>query len=201
LQGGSITTQSLRADGGNIAIASTGSLLRLRGGQITTSVDSDVGAGGNITLGTHAHPLTFVLLSNSAIQADAFGGPGGNISIFADVYLVSDSTVSASSALSTPGTIGVEARVTDLSGSLAQLPADVLQAAALLRASCAARVREGQASSLVVAGREGVPPAPDGLLWSPLAALAEPDLARDAQRDSEPLPRFTPMWLSFDCAR
>jgi hypothetical protein len=52
--------------------------------------------------------------------------------------------VDASSALSTPGTIGVEARITDLSGSLAQLPEDTLQAATLLRASCAARVSEAR---------------------------------------------------------
>jgi hypothetical protein len=202
MDGGSITTASLRADGGNIAITSTGSLLHLSQSQITTSVDSDVGAGGNIALGSHAHPLSFVVLFDSAVQANAFGGPGGNIGIFADVYLTSGSVVSASSALSTPGTIGVEARITDLSGSLAQLPDDALQAAALLRASCAARISEGQASSLVVAAREGVPPEPEGLLWSPLgAALAEHDLTRGAQHDGEVFPRFTPMWLSSNCAR
>jgi hypothetical protein len=200
--GGSIATASLFADGGNIVITSTGSLLHLSGGQITTSVQSGVGGGGNITLGSHAHPIGFVVLFNGAVLANAFGGPGGNIGIFADVYLTSGTLVDASSALSTPGTIGVEARITDLSGSLAQLPEDTLQAATLLRASCAARVSEGQASSLVVAGREGVPPEPEGLLWSPLGAgLAEHDLSRGAERDSELFPRFMPIWLSSNCAR
>ena len=45
------------------------------------------------------------------------------------------------------------------------------KAAALLRASCAARLAEGKTSSLVVAGREGVPLEPGGLMPS---ALMEP---------------------------
>jgi hypothetical protein len=85
--------------------------------------------------------------------------------------------LSASSALAAPGVIAVQAQVTDVSGTLVQLPESILQAAALLRASCTARLAEGKASSLVVAGREGVPPAPDGLLWSPIPDLGGPALS------------------------
>jgi large exoprotein involved in heme utilization and adhesion len=201
MQSSSITTESLLADGGNIAITSTGSLLHLTDSQITTSVRSGAGAGGNISLGSELHPLGFVVLANSAVRADAFGGPGGNIGIFADVYLTGGSLVSASSALNEPGRINVEARITDLSGSLVQLPENVLQAAALLRASCAARV-EGKASSLVVAGREGVPPEPDGLLWSPLGvALADVDVMQDEDHEAELFPRFAGVWLGSNCTR
>jgi len=169
MQGGSaITTTSLLADGGNISITSTGSTLTLFDSQVTTSVQSGVGQGGNIALGSGLHPLDFLIMSDGQIRADAFGGPGGNIRIFADTFLTSGSIISASSQLSAPGTIAVQSQFTDLSSALVQLPADVLQATALLRASCATRLAEGKSSSLVVAGREGVPPEPDGLLASPL---------------------------------
>jgi large exoprotein involved in heme utilization and adhesion len=171
MDGSSITTSSTLADGGNIVITSTGSILDLSDSQITTSVQSGVGGGGNITLGTVDHPIGFIVLDNGQIHADAFGGPGGNINIFADTMLSStpiQTAVTASSALSTPGTINVVAVATDVSGSLPELAANTQEAAALLRASCAARLAEGKTSSLVVAGREGVPLEPGGLMPSGL---------------------------------
>ena len=170
MQNGSITTESTLADGGNISITTTGSLVRLTDSQITTSVQSGVGSGGNITIGSE-----FVLLNNSEIRADAFGGPGGNITIVADTFLRSNSLVSASSALSTPGTIAIEATFTDVTGSVAQLPETPLQATELLRASCAARFAGGKASSLVLGGRDGLPLQPGGLLPSPLYVASEAD--------------------------
>jgi filamentous hemagglutinin family protein len=169
--GASISTDSSLADGGNIAITSTGSILFLQDSQITTSVRSGFGGGGNIALGTPDHPIGFVVLSDAGIHADAFGGPGGNINIFTNVMLSSTpiaTAVTASSALSTSGVININAVATDVSGSLPELSAEVTEAAALLRASCAARLAEGKTSSLVVAGREGVPLEPGGLLPSGL---------------------------------
>ena len=154
-----------------------------------------LGQGGNITIGSDLHPLSFLVLSDGQIRADAFGGPGGNIRLFADTFLSSGSILSASSALSAPGTIAVQAQFTDLSNALVQLPADVLQAAALLRASCATRLAEGKASSLVVAGREGVPPEPDRLLSS-FPLLDESGggpRAAEAER-GEPAPLLTLRW-------
>jgi len=174
LNGASITTDSLQADGGNITITSTGSILDLINSQITTSVRSGTGGGGNIILGTVGHPIGFVVLSDSGIHADAFGGPGGNINIFANVLLSSTpilTAITASSALSTSGTISINAVATDVTSSLPELKADTREVAALLRASCAARLAEGKTSSLVVAGREGVPLEPGGLMPS---ALMEP---------------------------
>ena len=169
MQDSSITTDSLLADGGNISISSFGSTLLLQNSQITTSVRSGFGGGGNITLGTFGHPISIIVLDNSGIHADAFGGPGGNINIFADVFLANvllESAITASSQLNRSGTINVNAIVTNLSNTLAELPSGMLQVASLLRASCAARMAEGKASSLVVAGREGVPVEPGGLLPS-----------------------------------
>jgi filamentous hemagglutinin family protein len=178
-----ITTDSTLADGGNITITSTGSLLHLVNSQITTSVQSGVGGGGNITLGSTGHPLDFIVLDNSGIHADAFGGPGGNINIFANVMFSStpiETAVTASSALSAPGTVSINAVITDVSGSLAELSTEVLGVAALLRASCAARLAEGKTSSLVVAGREGLPLEPGGLLPSALRELHAAGVAGSA---------------------
>jgi filamentous hemagglutinin family protein len=198
----SISTASVLADGGNISIRSTGSVLQLVGGQITTSVRGGGGGGGNITLGSHVHPLGFLALSDSTVDANAFGGPGGNIGIFSDAFLKGNSSVTASSQLSTPGTIDVEARVTDVSDSLAQLPGDLLQAQNLLRAACAARTVQGKTSSLVVAGREGVPPEPGGLLSSPLAALfADASATSETRYESAELTTSPGPWSGSNCAR
>jgi filamentous hemagglutinin family protein len=172
---GSVSTRAVTADGGNITLTTTGSLIHLTNSQITTSVESGVGTGGNITVNTDV-----LTLDDSRILANAFGGPGGNINITADVFLVNQGgtipatlvgIIDASSALSTPGTISIQAQITDVSGAIVALPESVLQAATLLTASCAARLAEGKSSSLVFRGREGVPPAPDAPLWSPLADL------------------------------
>jgi large exoprotein involved in heme utilization and adhesion len=170
MQNGSITTESTLADGGNISITTTGSLIHLTDSRITTSVQSGVGSGGNINIGSE-----FVLFNNSQIRADAFGGPGGNITIVGNTFLPDNSIISASSALSTPGRIEIEATFTDVTGSVTQLPSTPLQAAELLPAACAARFTGGKASSLVVGGRDGLPLQPGNLLPSPLYTANDTD--------------------------
>ena len=102
--------------------------------------------------------------------------PGGNINITGDVFLVNSGgqfptslagIVDASSALSTPGTINIEATFTNVVGSFFQLPSTPLQATELLRASCAARFAGGKASSLVLGGRDGLPLQPGGPVTQP----------------------------------
>jgi large exoprotein involved in heme utilization and adhesion len=168
---GSVSTRAVTSDGGNITINTTGSVVHLTDSQITTSVESGVGTGGNITVTSDV-----IALDDSQILANAFGGPGGNINITADVFLVNSGgttpsslsgIVEASSALSTPGTINIEATVTDVSGTVAQLPEAPLQATELLRAACAARFAGGTTSSLVLSGRDGLPLQPGSLLPSP----------------------------------
>ena len=175
IQNSAITTSATTADGGNISITTTGSQLYLLNGKITTSVQSGLGQGGNITIGSNAHPIEFVILNGSEIRADAFGGPGGNINVFAGTFLTTSSILSASSALGVPGTIGIQAGVTDVSSTVSQLPESVLQASTLLRAACATRLAGGQSSSLVVSGREGLPAEPGGVLPSPLVAEGPAD--------------------------
>ena len=187
--GSSITTEAETSDGGNIKL-SVGSLVELVDSQITATVKSGFGGGGNISIDP-----TFVVLSNSQIIANAFGGPGGNIDIVADVFLKSpDSIVSASSALGLPGTVDIQAAITDLSGSLAPLPEAVLQATSLLQQSCAARFGDGKVSSLVAGGREGLPFEPGTLMRSPLYRIEAHTPPTTSQKSIEPyFPNFPSM--------
>jgi hypothetical protein len=192
-----VTTEATQADGGDIDIRA-GSMVHLVESKVTTSVQSGVGKGGNISIDPE-----FVILDRSEIRADAFGGPGGNINLVANIFLTNDSVVSASSALSTPGTINVQAQITDVSGSLVQLPENVLQAATLLRASCAARLAAGKASSLVVSGREGLPVEPTGPLPSLLLAggLGDATASWSQGPHWEGFPRLTRLTSDSKCSR
>jgi filamentous hemagglutinin family protein len=171
-QNGSVTTGATLADGGDISIATTGSLVRLTDSQITTSVESGAGSGGNIAIDSK-----LIVLDDSQILARAVLGHGGKIDITGDLFLVNSGgraplslagIVDASSELSTPGTIDIEAAFTNVTGSVTRLPETPLQATELLRASCAARFAGGKASSLVLGGRDGLPLQPGDLLPSPL---------------------------------
>ena len=181
MSNGTITTAAAEAAGGDITITHTGSILDLANSQITTSVNGGLGGGGSITIGAELDPVTFepfnvnpfdfIVLNNSGIHANAFGGPGGNIHIFSNVFLSSvpiATAVTATSALSTPGIIDIQSSITDVSGDVSELPDAPLQAATLLRASCNVRLAEGKTSSLVLGGRDGLPFEPGGLLPSPI---------------------------------
>src|SRR5207249_8981686 len=102
-------------------------------------------------------------------RAEAFGGPGGNVRLVAEVFLADpESRVSASSALGISGTVDIQAPVTNLSGVVAPLSPDFARTTALLRDRCAARLREGTVSSFVVRGRPSLPATYDGPLPSRL---------------------------------
>ena len=168
---GSVSTRAVTADGGNITLNAP-RMIQLTDSQVTTSVESGFGGGGNITIDPEA-----LILNNSRVLANAFGGPGGNINIIADVFLVNSGgqfptsltgIVDASSALSTPGTINIQANFTNVTGSVTLLPETPLKATELLRAACAARFAGGKTSSLVVGGRDGLPLQPADRLPSPL---------------------------------
>jgi filamentous hemagglutinin family protein len=180
---GAVTTEAEQADGGNIQLIA-GSLVVLHDSQITATVKSGVGKGGNITI-----DVPSMVLEDSQIRADAFGGPGGNVLIVADVFLDdATSQVSASSALGIQGTVDIQAPVTSLSGALAPLPQAFVGAVALLPARCATRLSGGKYSSLVLGGRDGLPLDPGGLLPSPLGLgerlMADPALTRELRRQN-----------------
>jgi hypothetical protein len=159
LNDGSISTRASISDGGNIVLNAP-VLIDLLNSQIATSVESGVGAGGNINIDPQA-----VVLQNSSIIANAFGGPGGNIRIVAGQFIIDQtSVVTASSALGIDGLIEINAPDTNITGKLVPLPKDFLDASKLLRDRCGAQ--RGGTSSFSAKGRGGVPPGPDGYLPS-----------------------------------
>ncbi|MCW5591999.1 MAG: filamentous hemagglutinin N-terminal domain-containing protein [Burkholderiales bacterium] len=148
----SIETQTLHADGGDIAIES-GALVHLDGGVISTSVQGGAGNGGNIAI---ARPL-HVVLRDGVVSANAWGGDGGNIAIDSSYFLASPSSVvEASSRLGVSGTITVTAPVVDVGAGLGVLPAGFFDATRLLREACASRAGESE-NSFVVVGRGAMP--------------------------------------------
>ena len=169
MNNGTISTQAVTSDGGNIKLDAP-AIIQLTRSTITTSVESGVGGGGNIDIDPE-----FVTLNASQIIANAFGGPGGNIRIVAGNFIPSaDSTVQASSTLSTQGNIVIESPENDIAGSISQLPQSFFDASTLLPERCAARRAGRGQSSFVVAGAGGVAPNPDGYLPSFNAEVLAP---------------------------
>jgi filamentous hemagglutinin family protein len=158
------TAAGTQASGGNITLLAT-NMIRLTDSQINTSVQGGTETvGGKITIDPQ-----FVILQNSQILATAVQGQGGIIQITAGTFLADpSSSVSASSQLGINGTVDIRATVQNLSGALVPLPENLLAGTALVAQRCAARLAEGQISSFVLAGREGLPAEPDGHLGSPL---------------------------------
>jgi hypothetical protein len=156
--GSSIGSEALSSDGGDIDIR-VGNLVHLKRGEITTSVGSGRGAGGNIFI----DPTFVILEDGSRIAANAFGGPGGNIQIFATYFLNTlDSLVDASSQLGVPGTVSINSPNTNLSTQIKVLPAAFFDANALVREACSGRYASGGArSSLVGVGRGGLAASPE----------------------------------------
>jgi large exoprotein involved in heme utilization and adhesion len=149
LDGASITTQAQSSDGGNIEVLA-GNRVHIRNGEISTSVGSGGGSGGNLFIDP-----TFVILERARASANAFGGSGGNVDIRSGYFFATpDSTIEASSQLGVSGSVQISAVQADVVAALPVLPAQFYDAGALLREACAPRANG--ASRLVDVGRGGL---------------------------------------------
>lgn len=165
--GSAVTTEAAEASGGNITLHSL-DMIRLINSEISTSVKGGPKtAGGDINIDPN-----FVILQDSRIVAQAIQGQGGNINITAGTFLQDpNSIVDASSQLGVSGIVSIRSPVANLSGAIGPLSEKTVDAAALVRASCAARFQSGVRSSLVQRGRDTLPADPGtGLVASPLLA-------------------------------
>jgi large exoprotein involved in heme utilization and adhesion len=181
--GAAISTEATTANGGNITLK-VGDFLFLTNSKISASVNRETGNGGNITIDPEV-----VILDHSEITAQAAAGQGGNIRINTGLYIVSaDSVVSASSALGISGTIEIIGPRVDLNGALVVLSSELRSAAQVLRNSCAAQSGLPQ-SSLVEAGRGGLPQDPDATL--PALYIAGRDMSPTSPTVPGPLPAIT----------
>lgn len=151
-----LTAATQNADGGNIYINSK-YMLDLKDSSITATVSGGTGNGGNITI----DPV-YVVLDNSRIIANAEGGDGGNISITAENFFRSPSSVvSASSRLGVDGTVVISSPAIDITGNLSVLPVSFLRADMFFPKPCAAN--EEEMSSFVLKGRECSVQQPDSV--------------------------------------
>jgi len=142
----SISTSAPAADGGNIEIQA-GRLLHLDHSALTTSVLAGESHGGNISIDP-----SYVILKESQIVAQAYGGSGGQIHIAAGTVIQDPATlISASSVLGVDGEVMVDAPSMDLSGAMAALPSAFLPEVDLPMTRCAAR-QPNVGSSLVLEG-------------------------------------------------
>ncbi len=183
-----IKTIAEQADGGNIKLQAP-EIIQLVDSQITSSVGGGpTTVGGNISLDPE-----FIILQNSQILANAFGGQGGSITLDADVAILIDpfSLIDASSALGINGSVNIQAPIQNLSGTIAPLKHTPTNISTLYGSRCVANT-DGQYSTFVerpVAG--SLPAMPGGFLTSPLLHSHASDSSSKSQTDSRALPRNT----------
>jgi large exoprotein involved in heme utilization and adhesion len=157
-------------------------LLHLRDqGSITTSVAGGEGNGGNITFNS----VFVVLDEGSSIIANALEGQGGNIFIRilggGALFRSPGSLVSAASGNpELSGTVVIDAPDTDIIAGLAGLPANFLDAAAVLTELCAER-SGANVSSLVVRKYEVLPDSPYALRVHLPRAMPTPRTAKQSR--------------------
>lgn len=131
--GAEISTASAGGRGGNIVINGD-ELLTLRDSRILTSVVAGAEGAGNITI---AKPVAVTLLGIARIQANAFEGAGGNLSISTDTVLQGPLTViEASSALGIDGLVEIDSPDVDVSASTVLPASDFLDLSDLIAENC-----------------------------------------------------------------
>ena len=157
-----ILTSSDHTTGGDIS-ATVGGTLSLTGSRIESSVATDSGKGGDVSVTT-----TGLYMKESQILARADQGNGGAISIQRNPafppgqFLIdSQSTINADSAEGVNGEVSIDAPDTDVNSALAPQVARISSDPTLAADLCSP-VARGTQSSFVVQDQGGVATAPDG---------------------------------------
>ncbi len=131
LHAGAIRTRAELASGGAIRIR-TRDLLQLVSSEISSRVRSGAGDGGRVDIDPR-----LVLMLDSRIEATAFEGDGGDVSIRADSLLRSaGSSIDASSRFGLDGQIQIDSPTSEITGEIDLLPAAFLDPFDLLRDVC-----------------------------------------------------------------
>ncbi len=141
LRNSTVSASALSGDGGNMTISSAGTSI-FDTSRVSAEVLTGQGDGGNLDLEGGA-----LLLRNSVVSANAYGGRGGNILIDSQNILTnSGSQVSASSELGIDGTVVFSSPAADLSGALFAVSSSFLDAAVAQGGVCAMPRSQGRAS-------------------------------------------------------
>lgn len=142
-----ISASAFSGGGGNLTITSPGT-IGIDSSRVTAEVLTGRGNGGNLDVNGDA-----LLLRNSAISANAYGGNGGNILIDSQNILTNPaSKVTASSELGIDGTVIFSSPAADLSGALFSVSSSFLDATAVVAARCvvpSARARSSLAMRIL----------------------------------------------------
>jgi filamentous hemagglutinin family protein len=216
LDGSQMTANTDTGSGANINVGVQRLVLD---GASALTANTGAGTGGNLRVGgavsadgTITARVETVVLRGSRLTANAETGTGGRIDVVTEAFLADPASIinASSQAGGIDGVVNVEAVVSNLSEIVTPLPPDFASAASLLRDQCAARLREGQLSSLVVSGRAGMPARPGGILPSPVfraergpmvtSKQAEPlagAVAFHPEGDGAPAHDMRQGWMSF----
>ncbi|MEO5339127.1 MAG: filamentous hemagglutinin N-terminal domain-containing protein [Magnetococcus sp. MYC-9] len=172
---GAITSAAKKGGGGDITVRVQDRIV-LNGAHISTSVQGGDGNGGNIDI----DPI-HLILNHSRIQANAYQGAGGKVTIQAQTLLRDpDSRITASSTLGIQGTVSIDTPDVNVVESLALLPARFFDASALLGERCATRQDVGS-SRFILRGRGALPMLPGDLLASHASAVSETSVSRSGE--------------------
>jgi large exoprotein involved in heme utilization and adhesion len=154
---GTISAVTFSGQGGNITLQVRNDLVLRGKSEISTRAgteDTGGGDGGNITIDTGV----LAVLENSKINANAFQGSGGKVSITTRGFFVPDPdrTITASSTLGVNGVVEINQLDIDPSKGLAQLPEDFTEPSDRIVTGCAA----DRGNQFVITGRGGLPENP-----------------------------------------
>ena len=167
MRNSTVTTFAANASGGDIKLTAP-NLIRIVDSTITSSVQGQAGSdGGNINIDPQ-----LVVIQSSQLLANANAGAGGNINVAASGAVLVDpnSLLNASAGpAGVSGSVNINAPIQILSGAL--VPLNLAYSQAGLSGDRCAADPQGQFSSFVQTGRDGVPQVPGALSPSPLSFL------------------------------
>lgn len=158
LDRGVISAATSNSDGGNVDLQ-VQNLLLLRNNSLISATAGGSGNGGNLKIQSSfviAHPA-----SNSDIQANAFLGDGGQVSIAAQglfglqfrSFNTPESDITATSRFGTSGEVTLTILDADPARGLVSLPTEVVDSSRLVAQTCSP---QQQRNSFVVTGRGGL---------------------------------------------
>lgn len=136
-----VSASAFAGNGGNMKISSSGTNI-VEFSRVSAEVLTGQGDGGNLDVEGGA-----LLLRNSTVSANAYGGRGGNILIDSQNILTNTgSQVTASSELGIDGTVAFSSPAADLSGALFAVSSSFLDAAVTQGGMCAVPRAQGRAT-------------------------------------------------------
>jgi filamentous hemagglutinin family protein len=201
-RGGRFLATSASGRNANINVQVTDTVEMRRGSEISTEAFND-GSGGNINIRA-GNIIWAVLPENSDIVANAFEGPGGNVTgtaqgIFgfrqAGRVRTPESEFLASSQLNIDGTVELNTQ----ERLVQPLPIDIVDAPRLIDRRCTP-ARKSDASSFTSTGRGGIPSNPNDTLqnesvntpWVTPNPTPDNNTPQDSSAQPEPIAPSTP---------